>query len=71
MKISDNTIQADGLDNFFRNWGKKGLNSSKKMAKNVLENPSRALVITARIATAATSENPKNVMKTPPEPITF
>ena len=41
------------------------------MAKNVLKNPSRALDITAIIATAAASRNPKNVMKSPPEIIIF
>ena len=71
MIVSDNTIQAEGLSDFFKNLGKKGLNVSKKMAKNVLKNPSRALDITANIATAAASRNPKNIMSTLPELITF
>ena len=71
MIVSDNTIQAEGLGNFFKNLSKKGLNVSKKMAKNVLKNPTRALDITANIATAAASRNPKNVMSTLPELITF
>ena len=71
MIVSDNTIKAEGLGDFFKNLGKKGLNVSKKMAKNVLKNPSRALDITANIATAAVSRNPKNVMKSLPEIITF
>ena len=71
MIVSDNVIQAEGLGDFFKNLGKKGLNVSKKMAKNVLKNPSRALDITANIATAAASRNPKNVMSTLPELITF
>ena len=71
MIMSDNTIQAEGLGDFFKNLGKKGLNVSKKMVKNVLKNPSRALDITANIATAAASRNPKNVMTTLPELITF
>ena len=41
------------------------------MEKNLLKNPSRALDITANIATAAVSRNPKNVMSTLPELITF
>ena len=41
------------------------------VAKNVLENPSRALDITVNIATAAASRNPKNVMKSLSELITF
>ena len=30
MIVSDNTIQAEGLGDFFKNLGKKGLNVSKK-----------------------------------------
>ena len=71
MIVSGNTIQAEGLGDFFKNLGKKGLNVSKKMAKNVLNNPTRALDITANIATAAASRNPKNVVKSLPELITF
>ena len=71
MIVSDNVIQAEGLGDFFKNLGKKGLKVSKKMAKNVLKNPSRALDITANIATAAASRNSKNVMSTLPELITF
>ena len=41
------------------------------MAKKVLKNPCRALDITAKNATAAASRNPKNVMKSLPELITF
>ena len=71
MIASDNTIKAEGLGDFFKNLGKKGLNVSKKMAKNVLSNPTRALDFTENIATAAASRNPKNVMKSLPEIITF
>ena len=39
MIVSDNTMQAEGLGDFFKNLGKKGLNVSKKMAKNVLKTP--------------------------------
>ena len=33
MIVSDNTIQAEGLGNFLKNLGKKGLNVSKKWQK--------------------------------------
>ena len=33
MIVSDNTIQAEGLGDFFKNLGKKGLNVSKKWQK--------------------------------------
>ena len=69
--VSDNTIQAEGLGDFSKNLGKKGLNVSKKMAKNVLSNPGRALDLTAKIATAAATKNSKQALSTLPELITF
>ena len=33
MTVSDNTIKAEGLDDFIKNLGKKGLNVSKKWQK--------------------------------------
>ena len=71
MIVSDNMIQAEGLGDFFKNLGKKGLNVSKKMAKNVLSNPGRALDLTAKIATAAASRNSKQALSTLPELIKF
>ena len=71
MIVSDNVIQAEGLGDFFKILGKKGLNVSKKMAKNVTSNPGRALGLTAKIATAAASRNSKQALPTVPELITF
>ena len=71
MTNSDNTIKSEGLGDFFRNLCKKGLNVSKKMAKNVISNPGRALDLTAKIATAAASGNSKQALSTLPELITF
>ena len=71
MTISDNTIQAAGLGDFFKNLGKKALKLSKKMAKNVLSNPGRAFDLTAKIATAAASQNFKQALSTLQELITF
>ena len=71
MIVSDNVIQAEDLGDFFKNLGKKGLNESKKMAKNVLSNPGRALDLTAKTATAAASRNSKQALSTLPELITF
>ena len=71
MTVSDDTIKAEGLGDFFKNLGKKGLNVSKKMAKNVLSNPGRALNLTAKTATAAASRNSKKALSTLPESITF
>ena len=71
MTVSDNTIQAEGLGDFFKNLGSKGLNVSKKLAKNVLSNPTRALDTTTNFATAAVSKHPKYVLKTLPEVMNF
>ena len=71
MIVSDNMIQAEGLGDFFENLGKKILSVSKKMAKNVLSNPGRALDLTAKIATAAASRNSKQALSTLPKLITF
>ena len=71
MTVSDNKIKAEGRGEFFKNLGKKGLNVSKKMAKNVLCNPGRALDLTTKIATAAASRNSKQALSTLPELITF
>ena len=71
MLENKNIKESEGLGDLFKTLGKKGLNVSKKMAKNVLKNPGHDLDITANIATAATSKNPKNVMSTLPELISF
>ena len=71
MTVSDNTIKSEGLGDFFKNLGKKGVNISKKMAKNVLSNPGRALDLTAKVATAAASRNSNQALSTLPELITF
>ena len=71
MTVSDDTINVEGLGDFFKNLGKKGLNVSKKMAKNVLSNPGRALDLTAKTATAAAFRNSKQALSTLPELITF
>ena len=71
MIVSENVVQAEGLGDFFKNLGNTGLNVSKKMAKNVLINPGRALDLTAKIATAAASRNSKQALSTLPELITF
>ena len=68
--VSGNTKLGEGFQDFFKNLDKKGLNISKRMAKNVLRNPTRALDITANNATAAVSRNLEGVMSTLPELLT-
>ena len=71
MTVSDNTVLAEGLSEFFKNRGKKGLNVTKKMAKNVLKNPGRALDITANVASAVASRHPEASLSTLTELITL
>ena len=71
MIVSDNTIQAEGLGDFFKNLGKISAKAGKKLAKNVLSNPGRALDLTAKIATAAATKSPKAALSTLPEVINF
>ena len=71
MIVSDNVIQAEGLGDFFKKLGKSSVKVGKKLAKNVLSNPGRALDLTAKIATAAASKNSKQALSTLPELITF
>ena len=71
MTVSDNTKEAEGLSDFIKNLGQSSVRVGKKLAKNVLKNPSRALDITAIIATAAASGSPKNLISTLPEVINF
>ena len=71
MIVSDNVIQAEGLGDFFKNLGKISAKAGKKLAKNVLSNPGRALDLTAKIATAVASKSPKAALSTLPEVINF
>ena len=71
MIVSDNTIKAEGLGSFFKNLGKISAKAGKKLAKNVINNPGRALDLTAKIATAAATKSPKAALSTLPEVINF
>ena len=37
--VSDNTVQAEGLGDFFKNLGKVSSKAAKNLAKNALKNP--------------------------------
>ena len=71
MIVSHNTIQAEGFGDFFKILGNSSVKVGKKIAKNVLSNPGRALDLTAKIATAAGSRNSKQALSTLPELISF
>ena len=71
MTVKDKIFKAEGSGDFFKNLGKKGLNVSNKMSKNVLSNPTGALGLTAKIASAAASRNSRHALSTLPELITI
>ena len=65
--VSDQTIQAEGLGDFFKLLG----SPAKNVEKKILKNPSRALEIAAKIGTAAASKNPELIAATAPDIIKF
>ena len=65
--VSDQTIQAEGLGNFFKNLG----SAAKNVGKKILNNPGRALELAANIGTAAASKNPRMIAATAPDIIKF
>ena len=69
--MNDNTIQAEGLGDFFKNLGKVTSKTAKKLATDALKNPARFLEIGANVATTAASRNPKAALSTLLEIINF
>ena len=71
MIVSDNTIQAEGLGDFFKILGKVSSKAAKNLARNALKSPSRFLETGANDAAATASRNPKVVLSALPEVINF
>ena len=69
--VSDQTIQAEGLGDFFKHLGKATAKAAKNVGKKILSNPGRALELAANIGTAAASKNPKLIAATAPDIIKF
>ena len=65
--VSDQTISAEGLGDFFKHIGK----AAKNVGKKILNNPGRALELAANIGTAAASKNPRMIAATAPDIIKF
>ena len=65
--VSDQTFQAEGLGNFFKQLG----SAAKNVGKKILNNPRRALELAANIGTAAASKNPRMIAATAPDIIKF
>ena len=71
MTVGDNTIQVEGLVDFFKNLGKKGLNLSKMIAKTSIKDPRPALEIGANVCSDSASRSPKAALSSLPEVINF
>ena len=69
--VSDQTIQAEGLGDFFRGIGKAAKITASHVGKKILNNPGRALEIAANLGTAAASKNPRMIAATAPDIIKF
>ena len=67
MTVSDATIEAEGLKDFFKSVGRATVNFGKKVANN----PVRALEIASKIGSAAESRNPKAALAATPDLIKF
>ena len=69
--VSDQTINGEGLGDFFKHLGKATTKAAKNVGKKILKNPGRALEIAANIGTAAASKNPRIIAATAPDIIEF
>ena len=67
MTVSDATIEAEGLKDFFKGVGRATVNFGKKVANN----PVRALEIASKIGSAAASRNPRAALSATPDLIKF
>ena len=67
MTVSDATIEAEGLKDFFKSVRKATVNFGKKIANN----PLRALKIASKIGSAAASRNPRAALSAKPDLIRF
>ena len=63
MTVSDATIEADGLIDYFKSVGRETVNFGKEVANN----PVRALEIANKIGSAASSRNPKAALAATPD----
>ena len=67
MTVSDATIEAEGLKDFFKSVGRATVNFVKKVPNN----PVRALEIASKIGSAAASRIPRAALSATPDLIKF
>ena len=59
MTVSDATMEAEGLKDFFKRVGKATVNFGKQVANN----PVRSLEIASRIGSAAATKSPRAIYR--------
>ena len=67
MTVSDATIEAEGLKDFFKSVGKATVSFGKKVANN----PVRALEMASKRGSATASRNPRASLSATPDLIKF
>ena len=67
MTVSDATIEAEGLKDFFKSVG----SATVIFGEKVVNNPVRALEIASKIGSAAASRNPRATLAATPDLIKF
>ena len=67
LTVSDATIEAEGLKDFFKSVGRATINFGKKVAND----PARALEIASKIGSAAATRNFKAALSATPDLIKF
>ena len=67
MTVSDVTIEAEGLKDFFKSVFRATVNFGKKVANN----PVKAIEIASKIGSAAASRNPRAALASTPDLIKF
>ena len=67
MTVSDATIEAEGLKDFFKGVGRATVNFGKKVANNLV----RALEIASKIGSAAASRKPRAALSAKPDLFKF
>ena len=65
--VSDATIEAEGLKDFFKNVGKATVNFGKQVANN----PLRALEVASKTGSVPASKNPRAALAATPDLIKF
>ena len=69
--VSDQTINGEGLGDFFKHLGKATAKAANNVGKKILNNQGCALEIAANIGTAAANKKPRMIAAAAPDIIKF